>query len=233
MLYSDLNELKVLFEIDPRNTNENAKLLLLLEQASSWISELLNVATDIGYQTRTEFYQGTGTQKLPLRHRPVFPAQGITVSYDSEGFFGQSSNAFNDSTTEPFPYGSDYTLQIDFDSNGDGVDDASKSGILFRINDYWLKPYFRQTGLLAPFVGEDRGSYKIQYTAGYTVDSLPAQIRSACNFLVAKLRSVFPLGVELGGESYEDRSISIISSQRSRLLLMVWPLILPFRNWKW
>src|SRR4051812_42268819 len=142
-----------MFDIDPRNGNENAKLLLLLEQASSWINDLLNISSDLGYQTRTQYYQGTGTTKLPLRNRPVYPAQGLTVSYDSEGLFGQSPNAFNDSTTEPFTYGSDYTLMIDWDSNGDGVDDASKSGILLRVNDYWLKPNFRQTGLLAPFVG--------------------------------------------------------------------------------
>lgn len=235
MLYTDLREIKTLLDIDPDDTSEDKKLLIYNTVATEWISELLNYR-DVFMRVRTQYYKGTGTQKLVLRNRPVFPNppapyQPITVTYDEFGYFGQGPGAFNDTNTIPYVYGVDYTLQVDWDIDNDGVDEASRSAILIRINEYWLKPTYRQTGLLSPFVGEDTGSIKVVYTAGWTVDTLPAPFRMAADFLISSFRYIWPLGMPLGGESYQERSISHLNQRKDYLLSQVKPLIWPYRSW--
>lgn len=225
MLYTDLVEIKALLEIDPNNTSEDKKLNFLVEMASSFIEEVLN--RKMSFALRSEIYSGTGTQKMLLRSRPVFTTPTITISFDPSAYFGSSPNAFQNSPPESnLVYGKDFCLQID------QPDGSSRSGILYRINDYWYKPYVRQTGLLSPFIGTDTGSYLITYQAGYTVDTLPADFRLACNLLVSKLRYIFPLGVELSSESYEERAIALITNYKDYLLALVRPMILKYRNWK-
>lgn len=229
MLWTDLRELKAVLEIDPRNTNEDKKLGFFIEYATAWIEELLN--RDFSFKSRTQYYCGTGTQQLLLRNRPVNPTppapySAISVVVDENGNFGQTSGAFTGPTSLPLVLGTDYVLVIDED-NG-----TSRSGILKRINDYWNKPFVRQTGLLSPFVGEDTGSIQVTYTAGFTVDTLPSSLRLACNLLVAKMRYVFPLGIELGSENYEDRSISALMEKKDYLISLVAPLIMTHRNWR-
>ena len=71
MLWTDIQELKSVLEIDPGNTSEDKKLLLVIEWASAWMEEILG-RPGFGYKARTEFYSGTGTQTLLLRSRPVY-----------------------------------------------------------------------------------------------------------------------------------------------------------------
>lgn len=229
---TDLRELKAMLDIPNGDLSEDKKLLILIDQATSWIEELLN--RKIFFKTRTEYYKGTGTQKMLLRSRPVFPNppnpiySPIQVTYDPNGYFGAASGSFNTSngTATLLTYGVDYTLQIDED------DGSSRSGILIRIGDYWWKPFVRQAGLLTPFVGSDTGSYQVIYSAGYFVDSLPPILRQACNLLIAKMWYVFPLGLELGSESYEERSISTLAEKKDYMLGLVKPELITFRNWK-
>lgn len=237
---TDLRELKSVLDIPSGDTSEDKNLLFFIEQASQWISELLN--RDFTFKTRTQYYQGTGTQKLLLRNRPVYPNpappySSIQIIYDENGFFGTASGSFgytsgggqggSDGTAYTLVYGQDYALQIDQDDGG------SRSAILWRLNDYWLKPLVRQTGLLSPFVGPDPGSYQVTYTGGFTVDTLPPVFRQACNLLVAKMRYVFPLGIELGNESYEERSIGTLAEKKNYMLGLVMPMLISYRNWKW
>ena len=221
---TDLRELKIYLEIDPNNHNEDKVLSLLIDHASSWIEELLG--RKIFYQSRTEYYNGTGTQKLLLKVRPVFTTPTIQVYVDSAGYFGSASGAFDSSTTA-LTYGTDFCLQVDQD-NG-----TSRSGILIRINNYWQKRPMREVGYLSPYVGPSFGSIKIVYTAGWTIDSMPGAFRMAVNLLVARMRYILPLGLELNSESYEERSISIVTSEKDKLITLVKPIIMPFRNWKW
>ncbi len=229
MILADLRELKSRLDLDPNNVTEDKNLWFWIRTASDWIEEWLN--RHLMLQQRTEYYKSTGTLKLLLRSRPVFPlfgtSQQITVYLDEAGYYGAASGAFN-STTSLLVYGVDYGLQLD---SQDGT--YSRSGILFRINNYWPKPFFRQAGLLAPFIGESFGSIKVVYTAGYSPDTLPEQIREACMLLVARFRYIWPLGLELNSESYEDRSISIVTSEKTKMWALVAPLIQSFRNVKY
>lgn len=222
MLFTDIRECKSVLEVDQRDSSEDKKLNFFIEQASQWIEEFLG-RPGLEYKARTEFYKGSGTQKLQLRARPVYTTPTISLSLDEAGYYGEAKNSF--AAADALVYGDDFALQVD-QANG-----TSRSGILLRINSLWPKPTLRQMGYLSPFIGEGFGTIKITYTAGYKVEDLPASLRFACNMIVAKMRYLFPLGMELSSESYEERAISMIS-HRDYLFGQVKPLLYPFRNWK-
>lgn len=242
MIFGNLLQLKSLLNIDPADVQEDKNLLILNSCISDWFTEILN--RDIFYKVRTQYYNGTGTQKLVLKNRPVYPTTGpssllpftaISVTYDQNGFYGEGQGSFSSTPSNiPFTLGSDYLLQLDCDPGNTGTDYASRSAVLLRINDYWLKPVSRQVGLLSPFVTTDTGSYKVTYSAGYTVDNLPAQIIMAANLVVAKLRYIWPLGMELGGEGYEERSISLMADLRQYCINpTIRSMLFTYKNWKW
>ena len=223
MYLTDIREFKKSASIDPDDTSEDAVINYCIEWASNWIEEYLN--RKLSLKQRTEYYDGTGTQTLQLRARPVYSVPEISVRVDEAGFYGSTSGAFASDTA--LTYGGDFCLKIDQD---DGI--RSRCGLLIRMKSYWPRPSVRQRGLLAAFIGNDHGSIKITYTAGYTVDELPAQLRMACNILVNKLRYILPIGMELGSESYEERHISIIARQKNYFMSLIAPMLFTFRNWK-
>lgn len=225
MLFTDTSELKKILDIDPLDLSEDAKLSLCIEWATDLIGTFLG-RPGFDLKARTEFYKGTGTQNLLLNHRPVSTTPTIVVLSDTAGNYGSSPNAF-DSSIASLVYGTDFCLDIDQE------DGTSRSGILVRIGDYWPRPRVRSAGLLSPFLGQDTGSLKITYTAGYTVDNLPAAFRVAGNLLVARLRYIFPLGMELGGEGYEERSLAVITDQKDYIFSLIRPILSPYRNWRW
>lgn len=224
-MFTDLREVKIFLEIDPEDTEEDILLGFLIEHASQWIEEILN-RPGMDKKSRTEFYFGTGNQRLLLRSRPVFTTPTIRVFLDEGGNFGATSGSF-DATDTALIYGTDFALVID-QENG-----TSRSGILYRINDLWPRPSVRQRGLLSPFLGVGFGTIKVIYTAGYEVDNLPSGLRLAANLLVQRLRYIMPLGMELASDSFEERNISAVTSEKDKLLAVVKPLLFPYRNWKW
>lgn len=231
----DLNTLKVLLDIDPRNTGEDLKLGFLVELASDWIAEYLD-RPGLFIASRTEFYKGTGTQKLLLNSRPVYTTPTIVVYQDEGGYYGSTTGSFN-ATTSVLTYGQDYGLQID---QSDG---SSRSGILFRIRSVWPRPAVRSRGLLSPYIGEDFGSIKVTYTGGYTIDNLPSMFRQAVVLIVARLRQLLPLGQIIQAESYEERAISYgnlfggggggsSTGTKEFIMNLARPLIFSFKNWR-
>ena len=225
MLFSDLNELKSQLDIDPANTTADKNLGFLLENVSQWIEEFL-CRPGMSRAARTEYYGGNGRQRLPLRSRPVYTSPTILVYEDESGYFGSPTSSF-DAATTALTYGTDFALDIDSE------DGSSRSGLLIRINDTWAKPQVRERGFLSSFVGQAYGTLKITYTAGYTVDNLPASIRLACNILIAKIRHLLPFGFFLTSESYEDRSVGYLLPHKRTLMADVEPMLLPFKNWHW
>ncbi len=220
----DLAEVKSILEIDPDDTEEDKKLLFLIEMASDWIEELLDRKGLMFYKSRTQYYSGTGTQSLLLNARPVFNPTTIIVKATETGWYG-SNNAFT--TATPLTYGSDFCLKLDSE---DGL--YSKSGILLRLGSYWLKPWVRTWGLLAPFAGDGLGNIQVTYSGGYTIDTLPSALRMAMSFIVGRLRYTLPIAMETTSDGYADRSIGISPSQKDYLLGMVKPMIMPFyKNW--
>lgn len=257
MLLSDLREIKSILDIEPGDKSEDRNLNFYVEWASQWIGEIIN-RPHFSYRQRVEFYQGTGTQKLVLRSTPVYApvlfanqnaSQVIQVYLDTNGSFGSSQNAFygysgsiaasgSNPQNTALTYGTDFCLQVDqpvvfaSGSANDGLG-ISRSGILYRINDLWYKPKIREGGYLFPYVGPDVGSIMVIYYAGWTVDTLPSVFRMACNTLVAKMRFLFPLGMELGNNSYEEYSIGILAERKDYLTSLVKQMLWTYRNFNW
>jgi len=230
LLLTDLREIKSFLEIEPNDTSEDKKLNFYIEMVSQWIGEILN-RPDFSYQFRTQIISGSGTQRILLRFRPVYPMIGtpqqLTVTVDEGAYFGCASGSFTSNPgVQPLTYGVDYCLEID------QVDGSSRSGVLWRLNDYWPRPFAREIGILSPFAVPDTGSIQVQYMGGWTCDTLPAVFRLAINMAVAKLRSFFPLGIPLGSESYEERSVSYIIEKKNYIINDLRPLIWSWRNWK-
>jgi hypothetical protein len=226
-VYSDLVEIKQVLGIDPTNTTQD----VLLGFYNTWAANIIELALNRGEdglfkKSRTIYVNGTGTQRLLLPHRPIYTTPTPQVWEDMQnGLWGQGNDAFN---SDPLTYGSSYVVIID------GANGLGNSGILFKNNGYWELPYCRQAGYLSTFVGQGRGNIKVTYTAGMTVDNMPPTIRMAADLLVARLSYIFPLGIELGGESYEERSISLGVKDQNYLLSLVKPLLYPmYRNWRW
>jgi hypothetical protein len=225
ILYTDLREVKALLEINNSDLSEDKKLNFIIEQASELMEGFLGRQKFMSKESRTEYYDGTGTLQLRLNARPVVTSPAIQCWLDEQGRYGQVSGSF--ATGTELTYGTDFYLQID------QPDGSSRSGILTKVNNFWPKRAVRETGYLFPFQDANRGIIKVTYSGGYTVDSLPSDIRLACNMLVAKLRHLFPLGLELASESYEERAISIVSGQRNYLLSLIKPILTRYRSWKW
>lgn len=219
---TDLNEVRRVLELDPLNTSEDAKLSFFIEYASDLIEEYLD--RPLAYAVRTEYYDGSGTQELRLRARPVHVSPTPVVYEDKIGYYGSASGAYDSSTQ--LVYGTDFFVKLD---GTDGT--QSRQGILVRRNNFWPKKDSRQRGYLAPYVSTGYGHVKVTYAGGYTVDAMPSQIRAACNLCVARLRALFPTGMEISSESYEERHVSLVATRRDYLLALVKPMLFSFRSW--
>lgn len=224
MILADLVELKTLLDIPNGDTSQDAKLMYLVAMASNVIEEYLGRQNQLFKKSRTEYYNGTNTQKLLLRSRPTFTTPTIQVWADNSGDWGSGTDPFSSSTE--LVYGTDFALQIDQD------DGTSRSGILVRLNTVWNRPTVRQTGYLFPFVYEGQGNIKVTYTGGYTIDSLPDGFRLATNILVMRLRALMPFGWQITSESYEERSISL-NVPTEDLFSIIKPFLFSYKNWKW
>lgn len=225
MLLTDLREVKSILQIDTCNDAENKVLSFYIEWASRLIEDYLDRQNVLEYQSRTEYYNGTGTQELLLKSRPVYTTPTIQVWEDSSSHFGSEADDFPSSSA--LTYGEDFFLVLDQTDTT-----VSRSGILVRRNKFWNKRNVRQGGYLSPFIGPNYGTIKVTYTGGYKVDDLPSDIRMAANMVVAKLRMVFPMGMVLNSESYEERAVSYVK-YRNDLLGVVKPILFQYRNWKW
>ena len=224
MVFTDLIEVKTALGIDRDNTSQDAKLSLFITWACSWIEGYLN--RPLFQRERTEYYAGTGTQKLLLKARPVMATPTPRVFVSERGLYGN--------TEDPFPS----TSELTYGDGGlslfvDREDGGSNCGILVRPIAAWPKPYVRQPGYLSPYLGEAFGNIKVIYTGGYTPDTLPDEIALAAVELVARMRGYFPLAMPVSSESYEERSISFAVRDQNFLMGQVKYRLSRYRNWRW
>lgn len=213
-----------MLEIGSTDVSQDLRLNFLIEQTSSLIEEFLD-RPKLTRQSRTEYLDGSGTQKLLLTHRPVYVTPTIEVYVDESGHFGAPDDAF--AAASALTWGDDFFLALDREDNT-----KSRSGILVRMNAVWPKPPKRQRGWLSPFSGQGHGTIKVVYDGGLTVDDLPAMIRMAANIIIARLNHMFPIGMFTTSESYEERSISFQVLDKDKLLGdPVRGMLMAHRNW--
>jgi len=175
-------------------------------------------------RTYTEYYDGTGSRELVLRHRPV---QSITSVYvDDDGYYGEGSSPF--ASADLLTAGEDYCLKRDNASESE----ASLSGVLLRIGSVWSRPSARVSGLLSSVRGNATGNIKVTYVAGY----LRAQpdVALATNQLIAELRRSARDGGALQSESYDYYSYTRqAASEQLTTLSSAMSLLRRFKRWVW
>lgn len=228
MLLTDILEVKKVLNIPISDTSMDYALNYYIQVATSLIAEFLDRG-QFYVQSRTEYYNGSGTQKLLLKHRPVFIDPEPQAWTDLTGMWGEASDAFSGTA---LTFGTDFGVWLDTVNPTTGVMDKSRCGILVRKSDYWAKPSIRQQGFLSPFIGPSFGNVKVIYTAGYSLADMPAQLRMACIETVAHLKYLFPLGLAISSESYEERHITLDSKNKNFIFGQVKHLISSLKNWR-
>lgn len=163
-----------------------------LDQASAIITRKTGLVFDSA--SATEFYQGTGTNQLVLRRRPVTAVASVYV--DDSAYFGFASGAFGSSTL--LTAGTDYALDIQSSS-------FSRSGILYRINGVWDGANYRAGNELVGGDGPGLGNIKVTYTAGYS--TTPSDLKLA-GILLAR---VIMLSSSNGGQMVQSESLEYYS----------------------
>lgn len=225
-LFTDLREVKAVMGIDVADKSADVQLTYLITMASSWIEEMLGRKFE--QKSVTEYYEGTGTPLLPLKRRPILLSPTPQVWLNQNAFFDSAGGGF--ASSDALTFGTDFCLDIDQDDQT-----SSRAGILVRIGGVWPRAVVRRVGLLTPSFDNTAamGSIKVTYTAGFTTNSLPPCFRLAANLLVARLLNILPLGVETSSESYQERSVTVQLSEKSRLWALIWPLLRPYANLTW
>ena len=226
MLMTGLREVKRMLGIEPTDLTADMQIGFLIQMASDWIQEA--IGRQLEQRSVTEYYVGTGTSQLCLKRRPIRLSPTPRVWVNTDGYFDSGGDGFP--STDELTFGTDFALNIDQD---DGT--SSRSGTLVRIRGVWPRAIVRRAGLLTPSFNANAamGSIKVTYTGGYTIDNLPSQLRMACDLLVARLLTILPLGVEQSSESWQGRTVSPITDAKSRLMVLINPLINSFHNWSW
>lgn len=225
MLLNDIREVKPSIGIAADNSYSDKIINFYIEYASGLIEEFLGRG-DLAKLSRVGFFAGNGKQEVTLPFRPLYPnavATPFRLWHNRNGKFVDANYTDDDLLT----YGEDYSIKPD------EPDGTSRSGILIRFNAVWELDIAYSSGLLSASLQGVPGSYKVEYTAGYTVDNLPPPIRAACLMLVAKIHHILPFGMEIGSESYEERSISFLAPQRGFLMSLVRPMIMTYQNRSW
>jgi hypothetical protein len=141
--------------------------------------------------TYTEFYDGTGSERLYLRQTPV-QSTGLTVYEDSNGNYGQTSGAFAASTL--LTLGTDYVLAVD------QPDGTSLQGVLVRLYGVWSGRTLYGPKELTGSPSDALGSIKVTYTAGY--ETIPYDLAMAANQIVAWAASATD-GQAMRSENYD------------------------------
>lgn len=224
---TDLLEVKKILQIPLTDTSQDYALNYYITTVTNMIGEFLD-RPNLYLQERTEYYNGTGTQKLPLRSRPVLADPEPQVWEDEAGSWGEAENAFSGTALE---FGNDFGLWLDTTNPASGVMDKSRCGILVKKRSYWFKPTVRQQGFLSPFIGPAFGNIKVVYTGGYALNDLPPMIRMAAIQAVGRWKYLMPISVPISSESYEERHITFSLGEKNYLFGQVKHLLFSMRNW--
>lgn len=195
-------------------TAQDAKIAILVDAADKAVKNYCK--RDLESQSYTEYYTGSGTDRLPLNQYPVTAVASVYI--DAGGKFGQGSGAFPSSSL--LTNGLDYALEWT-DGN------KSNTGCLVRLGGYgfagwptmgnWqtvdLMTLQRNRGSVWPQIP---GSIKVTYTAGFS--DVPDDLRMACENLTCWLFRAAPLGGDpITSESLGSYSYSLASQALSGL----------------
>lgn len=189
-VYTTRSNVKTHLGLASEDTSLDALIdLLLLE-----VDEVINGYTgrgDLTSSQATEYYDGTGRERLILRRRPVTAVAGIWV--DQAAYYGNAAGAFP--STSEWTSGTDFALPRSDASEGNG-------GILIAIRN----PDFGGGGIWP----EGRGNIKVTYTAGYA--TIPKDLTLAATNLTVLLVNASEKGQILSGETIGSYSYQLLTA---------------------
>jgi hypothetical protein len=229
MDYEDLCALKTYLGIATAKTIYDARLSDLITQ----VSGLVDVYCDrtFGQQTYAEHYSGKGTQYLILRQRPVLSI--ASLFYDPKGYFGDNPAGFAANTL--LTEGTDYALVRDPSSSlppTGGPAGSSASGMVYRINGLWHKPFGRIAPVGMPTLANvpqaPNGNIFVTYTAGYA--AVPGPVRLAVRLAVARLWQTGQFGAAVSSERYEDYGYNLATLNPDDILAPAKPFLANYKN---
>lgn len=147
---------------------------------------------------------------------------GCAVWVDSNAYWGQASQAFAPQTS--------LTPGVDFSPDIDSPDGTSQSGLLYSIGGWWPIIWNYTPGVISLFPGPANGNIKVSYTAGYR--TIPADVQTATNMLVARLRQVSQYGQAIQTETVKDYSVTFVTPELAYGLITpeIGGLLASYRN---
>lgn len=218
MSITTLANIKAICLIPSSNTSLDAFLTLIHTRVEAMVEKWCDrtFARTVYAGATAEYKAGTGTPDIVMKQRPIVSVENIWE--DDSGYYGSPGTSFPDSTL--LVEGTDYAFQPNCDT-----------GIITRIDDVWTRPLVRKWGMLTPWHGRSKGNIKVEYTAGYTDETMPSDLKMAVEGIVSKLKQMLPQGKHLTSESYEVRSVSyLILQHKNQLLAEFSPILAQYRN---
>lgn len=194
-----LDKQKTFLEIPADDTSRDAVLQLLLDEVSGLVEEFCGRA--FGTAEYTEFYSGDNTPVLVLRERPVTAI--ISLWEDEDGYWGQGPDPFDAGTL--LVAGENYALERD------QADGSSRSGIVYRINGVWSRPFRVAAGNLSASAPHGTGNIKVRYTAGY--GAVPGTVQLATQMAVARIWRMGKFGGLVQSETTPGYSYTLATNQ--------------------
>ncbi len=203
MALTSRDNVKLLLSIATADTSKDALLDLLIAEADVIIENYLD--RRIEQATYTEFYGGSGDERLFLKNYPVTSITSIHL--DNGGYFGDGPDSFAADTL--LTEGSDYVLNKD-DASATAV---SRSGEVFRINGIWDRQRTRKRGQLCSAPSSGMGNIKVVYVGGYLV--VPKDLEHCANRVVVSIYNSRKLSSVIASESFEDYSYNLAGTEEA------------------
>jgi hypothetical protein len=205
-----LCRVKGVLEIPESDTTKDSLLRQLITEVSGLVEEVCG--RKFGTATYTEFYSGDNSSMLVLAQRPVTAI--VNLWEDEDGYWGAGSvDAFN--ADHLLVSGRDYALAKD------QPDGSSRSGLVYRINGTWSRPYQTAAGNLSAAAPFGTGNIKVTYTAGF--GAVPAAVELAVQTAVGRVMQSMRHGGLVSGESYSDYSYTLAVGQARQDGLLALP----------
>lgn len=208
MDYTEICAMKARLGLSESNTSADDVLTMLIHDVSEWIDAYCG--RTFGEAEYTHFLEGNGAQLIKL---PQWPVYSITSLYfDAKGYWGDAPDAF--AADKLLVEGVNYALKRD------QPDGSSASGLIYRIDGVWERPFSRAAsygawGLpLASLPPVRVGNIKVTYTAG----SVPGAVKLATETAVARLWRAGKYGAAVQGETTPKYSYTLATMNPDDLL---------------
>ena len=194
-----LSDLKTFLGVS--GTSEDAKLEIIRQGVEAAVERFCQ--RRFAQQQYTELYDGTGTERLYLDHRPVVSVAEVRVASGLYGGVGHD-DAFPDSGV--WTQNEDFILPRTDESE-------QNMGLLVAVNAVW------PLGV---------ANVKVTATCGYS--TIPQDVQLACYLMAATVRQAAEKGTPVASERIGDYSYQLLATGTTDELVRARRLLTPYRE---